>query len=103
MKIAIAASENNIHSFVDLHFGRCNWYCIFDTTTGKTEFIENTVRHHVEKAGYEAVGLLSEKGIGIVIAGRFGSKVVEAFRANSVQMIVPQTDMTINEIINLIK
>lgn len=102
MKIAIAADENHIHSYVDLQFGRCNWYCIFDTETRKNEFIENSVRHHIENAGCEAVQLLAEKGIGIAIAGRFGSKVVEAFRAYNVQMVVPQNEMTINEIINLI-
>jgi len=103
MKIAIAASENHVKSQVDPHFGRCDWYCIFDTETKKTEFIENTSRNHIEKAGCEAVDFLSGKGINIAIAGRFGSKVVEAFRANKIQMIVPEKVKTINEIINQIK
>ena len=103
MKIAIAASENHVKSQVDPHFGRCDWYCIFDSETKKTEFIENTARHNTDKAGCEAVDFLSGKGISIAIAGRFGSKVVEAFRANKVQMIVPEKIKTINEIINQIK
>lgn len=103
MKIAIAASENHVKSQVDPHFGRCDWYCIFDTETKKTEFIENTARHNTDKAGCEAVDFLSGKGISIAIAGRFGSKVVEAFRAKKVQMIVPEKVTTINEIINQIK
>lgn len=103
MKIAIAASKNHLNSNVDLHFGRCNWYCIFDTTSKKAEFIENTARCQIEKAGCEAVAFLCEKGIDIAIAGRFGSKVVEAFRANKLQLIVPENEMTINEIINQIK
>ena len=103
MKIAIAASENNIKSQIDPHFGRCNWYCIFDTETKETVFIENTTRHQIEKAGREAVDFLSGKGISIAIAGRFGSKVVEAFRTNQIQMIVPEKKKTINEIINQIK
>jgi predicted Fe-Mo cluster-binding NifX family protein len=103
MRIAIAASEDHVKSQVDQHFGRCDWYCIFDTETKKVEFIENTARHHIEKAGYEAVDFLSDKGINIAIAGRFGSKVVEAFRVNKVQMIMPENTRTINEIINQIK
>jgi predicted Fe-Mo cluster-binding NifX family protein len=103
MKIAIAASKNHVKSHIDTHFGRCNWYCIFDTDTKKTEFIENTARHYIEKAGCKTVEFLSGKGISIAVAGRFGSKVVEAFRANKVQMIVAGKEKTIKEIINQIK
>lgn len=42
MKIAIAATDNHIDAFVDRHFGRCEWYCIFDTQTNNYEFIPNT-------------------------------------------------------------
>lgn len=103
MKIAIAASQNSIKSPVDPHFGRCHWYCIFDTETMSTEFIENTARHHTEKAGCEAADFLAGRGINIAIAGRFGSKVVEAFRTKKIQMIVPEKMKKINEIINQIK
>lgn len=103
MKIAIAASENHVKSQVDFHFGRCDWYCFFDTDTKQIEFVENTFRHHIEKAGCEAVDFMVGTGINIAIAGRFGSKVVEAFRANKIQMIVPEKAKTIEEIINQIK
>lgn len=103
MKIAIAASENHVKSQVAPYFGRCDWYCIFDTETKKTEFVENTARNQFEKAGREAVDFLLGKGISIAIAGRFGSKVFEALMANKVQMILPEKVQTINEIINQIK
>jgi predicted Fe-Mo cluster-binding NifX family protein len=103
MRIAIAASQNQLNSPVDPHFGRCEWYCIFDTETKAFEFIENTSRHQTEKAGCEAVSLLFDKGITAAIAGRFGSKVMAAFNANQVQMIVPENKMILNEIINQFK
>lgn len=103
MKVAMAASENHLKSLIDPHFGRCNWYCIFDVEHRTTEFLENPARYHQEKAGYEAAVFLMEIGIHIVIAGRFGSKVVEAFRNKGVQMVIPEKQQTIHEIINLIK
>jgi predicted Fe-Mo cluster-binding NifX family protein len=103
MKIAIAASENHLKSIVDQHFGRCDWYCLFDTETQKSEFIENPVRYHHEKAGCDAADFLIEKGISMAIAGRFGSKVVEAFRAKNVQMIIPENQQTIKDIIRKMK
>lgn len=103
MKIAIAASENHMKSVVDPHFGRCNWFCIVDSETRKAEFIENSSRHHHEKAGHEAAVFLIGRGINLAIAGRFGSKVVEIFRTSNVQMVIPEQQQTIQEIINLIQ
>ena len=40
MKIAIAANESQVKSHVDPHFGRCEWYCLYDTETKNIEFIE---------------------------------------------------------------
>jgi predicted Fe-Mo cluster-binding NifX family protein len=103
MIIAIAANENHLKAIVDPHFGRCDWYCIYNTETRKSFFIENPVRHSQEKAGCDAADLLIGKGIKMVVAGRFGSKVVDTFRKSNVQMIIPETQQTLKEIINQIK
>jgi predicted Fe-Mo cluster-binding NifX family protein len=103
MIIAIAASENHLKSFVDPHFGRCYWYCLYNTETKKNSFIENPVRYYQEQSGCDAALFLIEKGTKMVIAGRFGSKVVNVFKKNNVQMIIPQTQQTISKIINSIK
>ena len=103
MIIAIAASENHLRSNVDPHFGRCDWYCLYDTDTMKSSFIENTFRYQQEQAGCNAALFLLSKGIKTVVAGRFGSKVIDVFRENNVQMIVPQTGQTISKIINSFK
>jgi predicted Fe-Mo cluster-binding NifX family protein len=103
MIIAIAASENHLKSIVDPHFGRCDWYCIYDTETKKSSFFENPARYNQEHAGGEAATFLIEKGTKMVIAGRFGSKVVDVFKQNNIQMVIPQTQQTISKIINSIK
>jgi predicted Fe-Mo cluster-binding NifX family protein len=103
MIIAIAASETHVKSVVDPHFGRCYWYCLYDTETRKSSFIENPVRYKQEQAGCDAALFLIEKGTKIVIAGRFGSKVVDVFKTNNVQLIIPQAQQTISKIINSIK
>jgi len=103
MIIAIAASENHLKSNVDPHFGRCDWYCLYDTDTLKHTFIENTFRYQHEQAGTDAANFLLSKEIKIAIAGRFGSKVIDIFRTNNVQMIIPQTEQTISKTINSFK
>ncbi len=103
MIIAIAANENHLKAIVDPHFGRCDWYCLYNTETNATLFIENPARHHQEKAGCDAAELLVGKNINIAVAGRFGSKVVDVFRKNNIQMVIPETQQTLTEIIKQIK
>jgi predicted Fe-Mo cluster-binding NifX family protein len=100
MLIAIAANENHLKANVDPHFGRCDWYCLYDTDTKKSSFIENPVRYNQLQAGCDAALFLIEKGVKIIFAGRFGSKVIEVFKTNNVQMVIPQTQQTISKIIN---
>lgn len=102
MIVAIATNENHFKAIVDPHFGRCDWFCLIDTETRKSSFIENSSRHHQEKAGCQAADFLIAKGVQMAIAGRFGSKVVDVFRKNNVQMIIPETQKTIDDIINQI-
>lgn len=103
MIIALATNENNLNATIDPHFGRCNWYCLYDTETHKNSFIENPVRNHQEQAGCDAAELLLGENISMAIAGRFGSKVVGEFRRNNIQMVIPETQQTLSEIINQIK
>jgi len=103
MIIAIAVNDNNLGASVDPHFGRCDWYCLFDTETHKNLFIENPAKNSPEKAGCDAAELLLDKKINMAIAGRFGSKVVDVFRRNNIQMVIPESQQTVSEIINQIK
>ncbi|HVN58729.1 MAG TPA: NifB/NifX family molybdenum-iron cluster-binding protein [Bacteroidales bacterium] len=100
MIVAIAASENHKKSVIDLHFGRCEWYCLFNSITGDLEFIENSFRFKKDQAGLDAAKMLIARGAGIIVAGRFGAKVMEVLRENNIQMVVPQTRQDISKFLN---
>jgi len=103
MIFAIAANGNNLSALVNQNFGRCEWFCLFDTKTHKNLFIENPANQNPEKAGCDAVEILLGKNVGIAIAGRFGSKVADMFRRNNIQMVIPEIQQTVSEITNQIK
>ena len=103
MIIAIAVNENHVKALVDPHFGRCNWFCLYDTETMKWTFVENPVRNHQKQVGSEAALFLVGKNTEMAIAGRFGSKVIEVFRENNIQMVIPELQPSLKEIFNLIK
>lgn len=103
MIIAAALSENNLNSPVDLHFGRCNWFGIYNSITKNLDFIVNPGIGMDEGAGLKSAEILVSKGADVAVAGRFGAKVVELFRNANVQMVIPETNTSFLEIINLIK
>lgn len=103
MIIAIASTENHLKSSIDQHFGRCDWYCMYDTLSKKISFIENPMAHKAESAGLNAANFLIDLGIEMVIAGRFGIKVVEVFKNKKIQMVIPETPKTIKDIIHKLK
>jgi predicted Fe-Mo cluster-binding NifX family protein len=103
MNIAIAVSENHLNAVVDPHFGRCNWYYVYDSETHKGIFLENPAKHNPEKAGCDAAEILLCENITMAIAGRFGSKVVDVFRRNNIQLVIPEIQQTLSEIITRLK
>ena len=103
MIIAIALNENHSKALVDEHFGRCACFCIYDSENRKLEYVENTNRNADEGAGCSSAEMLMQHGIQIAVAGRFGVKVVEFFRKNNIQMIIPETQKNLEEILKMIK
>ena len=51
MKIALPTREGRI----DNHFGRCSWFCVYDTGTGEVGFVENTFTSSNDSAGVQVV------------------------------------------------
>lgn len=103
MKIAFALSENHHRSYVDDHFGRCNWYGIYDTDTHKAQYLENPNRYAEEGAGCTSVDYLMEFDVRAIVAGRFGSRVVELLKKKNIQMIIPEGTKTMEDIVKLYK
>ncbi len=99
MIVAIASSENDINSLISEHFGRCPWFCIYDTVRKKTSFIQNPFSGIIESAGCQTVDMLVRKSVKIMIAGRFGAKVVEQINQENIQMIVPEKLISIQEML----
>jgi predicted Fe-Mo cluster-binding NifX family protein len=101
MIIAVALNENHPEAFVAEQFGRCEWYCIYDSQLGTTIYIENPNRHADQGAGFTSAEMLMQHGVQMAIAGRFGSKVVEFFSKKNVQMVIPDSEQKLKTFINI--
>lgn len=102
MKVAIAASGTDLESTIDAHFGRCSWFWIYDTDTQTTEAVENPNSDHHTQAGCDTALWLAEQGVNTIVAGRFGSKVMDILRNRDVQLIVTEQTLTVSQVVSMI-
>ena len=88
MIIAVALTESHLRSLIDVHFGRCDWYGIHNSVTKETQYIENPNRYLEERAGCKSVDFLTNLHVELVVAGRFGMKVMESLKNSNIQMVI---------------
>ena len=104
MKIIITSTGSTLNSKFDLRFGRSGWFCVFDSETQKTDFIENDNKNDNGGSGTKSVEKLAELECQSVISGDFGPKAKALLEKLKIQMVVlNEEDKTINEIIETLK
>lgn len=104
MKTIITSTENNLEAQMDLRFGRCAWFCLYDHDAGQTEFIENEFKDARGGAGTKVAELMLTLGADRIISGDFGPKAKEMMDKFNIQLIKMDGDhKTIKEIIALFK
>ena len=104
MKVAIASKGSTLDHLIDLQFGHCAYFVIFDTETNELQIRANPYRETTEQAGIKAVKWLATEGVKSLVAGDFGPKIQPLLDQMRIQLIVirkPETST--QQIINLLK
>ena len=83
-KIAVASNGENLKASVSNKAAKCPYYLIFDSKGNLTEVIDNPYEDASGGAGPSAANFLSQKGVTIVIAGNFGSKMINTLKSNGI-------------------
>ena len=103
MKIAITSTGNYPDAKLDSRFGRCDWFVIYDTESGSTEFIPNPNKDNIEGVGPASVQIIASRGVTKVISGEFGAKVKSLFDQLQIQLIILKDQKkSIHEIIEIL-
>ncbi len=101
MKLAITSSGNNLQSSFDMRFGRAAWFCVYDTETKYTEFIQNESTNG--GAGTKAAEKMAQLGVSQIFSGDFGPKAKTMLERFRIQMIIlNEKKKTIQEVVNKI-
>jgi len=104
MKTIISSTGKDSASHFDLRFGRAEWFCLLDETSGKISYHKNEYQEAPHGAGTRAAEKAIELGATKVISGDFGPKAKELLEKFNIQMvIIPDDTYTINDIVQKIK
>lgn len=72
MRIAVASRGKTMLSRVDDRFGRCPYFLVLDTTSMKSETIENAGQTEKDAAGIRACQILIDNDINAVVVKNIG-------------------------------
>ncbi|MFO7657228.1 MAG: NifB/NifX family molybdenum-iron cluster-binding protein [Bacteroidales bacterium] len=74
MKIAIPASTDKTDGMLDDRFGRCPYFCFYNTETGLIDFKENNHQNGAGGVGPQVSEFLAANGVNRVYAVEVGPK-----------------------------
>lgn len=72
MKVAVTAAGPGAEAMMDDRLGRCPYFVILDTDSGKLESLKNSAAEASSGAGTKAMQALVDLGVNVVITGRVG-------------------------------
>lgn len=86
MKLAIPVEKKSLDVPVCPSFGRTPLYVLYDTESGKIEFLDNSAAASQGGAGIKAAQLLVDRGIGEVITYRCGENAAQVLNSADIKM-----------------
>ncbi|MHA1200288.1 MAG: NifB/NifX family molybdenum-iron cluster-binding protein, partial [Candidatus Heimdallarchaeaceae archaeon] len=72
MKVAIPSSSNHEDAKMYERFGRCNYFCYYDSEKDTYDFVSNPAVNARGGAGFQAVEFLINNEVNVVIVPRLG-------------------------------
>lgn len=86
MKIAVTSNQEGLDQVVEERFGRCAFFAIFDTDSGKLSFIPNRAKEASSGAGVKAAQQLIDLGVDLLITGKVGPGALEILNEGGIRM-----------------
>lgn len=103
MKVAITSTGNTLESTLDMNFGRCEYFVVYDTESRTMEYIPNPNKEAEEGAGTASVHLIASRSVNKIVSGEFGLKIKPLLDSLRIQMIVlKEPKKTIGEILRML-
>lgn len=102
MKLAAPVESKSLDAPVCPSFGRTPLYALYDTETGKHEFLDNSAAAGQGGAGIKAAQMLVDHGAGAVVTYRCGENAAQVLNAAKIELYKAQ-DGTVSQNIEKFK
>ncbi|NLP36156.1 MAG: diguanylate cyclase [Firmicutes bacterium] len=86
MKIAVSAMGDDLNSMLDVRFGRCNYFVIYDSEDGLIKSIENSGQMAGGGAGVAAAQQILDEDVEAVITGNMGPNAFRLFQSSDIKV-----------------
>ena len=101
-KLAVAAEGSKANASVSTRAARAPFYLIFDSNGRMIMSLQNTAAEESGGASSKAVKLLEKYGVGTLVAGDFGGKMLDAMKESGIKHVIA-TGTVVDTIHSLIK
>jgi predicted Fe-Mo cluster-binding NifX family protein len=103
MIITVSAKGDSLDSDVDPRFGRSTGFVLFDTDTGNSSYLDNSVQRDLSQGtGIQAARMIAEAGTEALITGQLGPKAAKVLNKTGIK-IYACTAGTVQEAIQSLK
>lgn len=91
--ICITAKDNNLDAEIDPHFGRCEYFILYDLDTDEFEAVKNENSGESRGGGFgmRAADFLIMQGVKAVITGEIGPGPMEKLKEKGIKVIASAT------------
>ncbi len=100
MKIIMPVDDKSMSSTVAAHFGRADYFLIYDTETKESQFISNPAATSQGGAGIKAAQTVLDTGADALITPRLGNNAGEVLQDGKISMFQAE-GTSIEENLNL--
>ena len=100
MKIAVSVTTAGDSATLEMRFGRCPYFAVYDSESKEFEWFENAGIKATSGAGTGAAQALINRNIDIVISGQYGPKAVQVLEAAKIKMLLAPADLPLKEVIS---
>ncbi len=101
--IAVASDEKTQPANVSSQAARCTYYMIFDSEGKLMDVIDNPYKDASGGAGTSTGNFLGDKGVTVVVAESFGSKMINAMKSKGITFyeLKGKADDAVKEVLKL--
>lgn len=102
MKICISSLNNKKDSNIDLRFGRCRYFAIYDDETKEFIFVDNNNSVANHGAGVASAQKVIDNKVDVVITGNIGPNAMKLLTSAGIK-IFEANNNTVEEVVNQFK